>query len=67
MLESVTVDGLDIQLSQNMFYYKSAKEEQKGATLRASGAYIFRPNSTTPLNTFTQEDGPIPHTIYRGK
>jgi hypothetical protein len=65
-MDSVTVNGIETALSQNMFYYESGKA-QENPTLRASGAYIFRPNSTTPKNILNKDVGSVPVKIYRGK
>lgn len=56
MLESASIDGISVQVSQNFYVYEGAVGDNKEFKNRSSGAYIFRPKTTeaqafqTPAN-----------------
>ena len=41
--------GISIQATQEVMYYLAMPGNNSDGTNQASGAYIFRPNGTTPL------------------
>jgi lysosomal alpha-mannosidase len=50
-LESIKLsNGQTVSLKQSFLYYKGMKGDNKGPEHRASGAYVFRPDGTTPVN-----------------
>ncbi|KAI4470603.1 alpha-mannosidase [Holotrichia oblita] len=48
LLSSATLNGVTLEISQNFMFYNGANGTNKEETFRASGAYIFRPATTTP-------------------
>ncbi|KAJ1295941.1 hypothetical protein BS78_01G261000 [Paspalum vaginatum] len=55
-----SVSGVDLPIEQNFFWYRS--NEGDTVDSQASGAYIFRPNVTTP----TIASSPVPLKVIRG-
>ncbi|KAJ4433198.1 hypothetical protein ANN_15455, partial [Periplaneta americana] len=53
LVDSLTINGEEIALSQNFFYYDGYIGENDNADHRSSGAYIFRPISSVPQTIAT--------------
>ena len=49
LIKSVTVNGKTTQLKQEFMWYPSKSGDNSNVNQRASGAYIFRPDSNAPL------------------
>ncbi|XP_063233903.1 lysosomal alpha-mannosidase-like [Bacillus rossius redtenbacheri] len=62
LVSNISYNNIQIPLSQDFLYYVGAVGNNSRAAYRASGAYIFRPNSSEPLN-ITQI---VNVTVYKG-
>lgn len=51
LIESVTVDGQRVALSQNLMWYHAMEKGSSGVYFndRPSGAYVFRPKGTNAM------------------
>ncbi|KAJ8898442.1 hypothetical protein PR048_003802 [Dryococelus australis] len=63
LVSKIIYGDVDMSLSQDFHYYIGAVGDNFDASYRASGAYIFRPNSSDQLETVAKV---VNTTVYKG-
>ncbi|CAG7723264.1 unnamed protein product [Allacma fusca] len=63
LIQKIRRGNSEIQLSQNFYYYHGMKGNNSDFDSRASGAYIFRPNGTSPIPIAQK----VKYEVYKGE
>ena len=68
LIRSVSIDGEQIDLKQELLWYAGRKPEQisRISQTTPSGAYLFRPNQTDPFPLVKSKAG-VFITIHKGR
>lgn len=64
LVKSVLRGNVEIPLQQNFYYYLGMAGDNSKFEKRASGAYIFRPNTTSPSGRRSDQPSPITERVF---